>query len=128
MAETKSLEFVVLYEKNHKENELFIFYLQWTGKEENITKLHKITSKAEYDDMYGDYSWIGVDIDVKIPESAVDLHCKLWDPNGYNRLFTKCTGKFIYPFDEEHIEMNEYELESLIDSTFYSCRIMNMFK
>ena len=29
----KPLEFVMFLEQNHKENELFIFYLQWTGNE-----------------------------------------------------------------------------------------------
>jgi hypothetical protein len=121
-------EFVMFFEKNHKENELFIYYLQWNGNEEELTKLNTILSKALYDDMYGDYSFVMMDINTKIPESAVDIHCKVRDPNGYWKLFTKCTGKFIYPFDEEDLEEDEYELATLMNLTFRSCKITKMFR
>jgi hypothetical protein len=121
------LEFVIFYEKNYKANEIFIFYLQWTGNEEELTNLQKFTTKALYDDMYGDYSSVYIDLSTKIPESAVDIHCKLRDMNGHHRLFTKCTGKFRCPFDEEDEKRDEYEMATLMDETFYSCHIKDYF-
>jgi hypothetical protein len=123
----ESAEFVVFYEKNHKENELFIFYLQWTGNEEELTKLHKFVSKARYDDMDGDYSQVKLDLSVKLPQSAVDLHCRLHDMNNYFNLFTKVTGMFKCPFGEKDEDMDEYETAKRIDEIFYSCNIRDMF-
>ncbi len=125
------LEFVMLYEYNYKENELFIFYLQWTGNEEALKKLHKIISKAFFDDMYGDFSLPTLNIKTKIPESAVDIHCQasdVIDPNCFHKLFTKCTGTFHYPFEDEDLEREEFELAQLIDSVLYSCKIERLFR
>lgn len=125
------LEFVVLYEKNYTYKEVFVFYLQWTGNEEAITLLEKITSKALYEDYEykcnNEYSFICVDIENLIPESAVDIHCRLIDPNSYCPLFTKLTGKFKCPFKEEDYDIDEYELPSLINEELYDCRIRDMF-
>lgn len=126
-APSAEMEFVVFYEKNRKENEVFVFYLQWTGNEAEITKLNAIMSKALYDDMYGDYSQVHLDLNVKLPESHVDSHCKLSDMNGYHRMFTKCVGKFTCPFTADDEALDEYETAKCLDETFYSCRIRTMF-
>jgi hypothetical protein len=129
MSTTAPLEFVLFSEKNHKENELFIFYLQWTGNEDELTKLNNLVSKAEYQD--GDWSEYYMDLTVKLPESHVDLHCKLSDMNSYHRLFKKVIGKFTYPFPASFIpildEYDEYETQECLVDELYSCKIPNWF-
>jgi hypothetical protein len=123
-----NLEFVPFIEKNTKENETFVFYLQWTGNEEQLTLLNKAIEKACYDDIYGDYSMVTMDIDIKIPESAVDIHKRIGSFNGYHKMFTKCVGKFRCPFDIETIDStDECEMATLLDSFFFCCRIQKMF-
>lgn len=126
---TPVVEFVAFFEKNHKENEVFMFYLQWTGNETELTKLETFVSKANYEYMYGGhFSQVSMDLSVKLPESVVDMHCKVKCPmNDYYRMFTKCKGKFYCPFDSEDEELDEFELAKRMDETFYSTRIRNMF-
>jgi hypothetical protein len=122
------LEFVAFIEYNTKENETFIFYLQWTDNEDQLTLLAEATRKAIADDMYGDFGMFIMDIGVKIPESAVDVHKKITTFNGYHEMFTKCTGKFISPITREQINsIDEYEMAKLLDDIFFSTRIKRMF-
>lgn len=100
------MEFVILYEFNYNTREPFFFYLQWTGNEEALTKLHKMVSKGSYD--YA--SQFSLNIDTKIPLEAVDIHCKA------SNLFTKCTGKFTFPFYDDDHELDELEIARLINS------------
>ena len=121
-------EFVMFMERNHKENEMFCFYLQWNGNEEALTKLANFINQALYDDMIGDYSEVSIDIDTKIPESAVDLHCKIHDMNCFSRMFQKCVGQFKYPLDGyDPDKLDEIEIAKLCDETFFTCRISRMF-
>ena len=122
---TKMKEFVMLYEQNYDKEELFIFYLQWTGNEEALSKLYNIIQNSHYDEITNESAIITMDIENKIPESAVDIHCKSRGPNKYNTLFTKCSGKFIYPFDDD--ELNEFENAYIIESTFCNCEIRKFF-
>jgi hypothetical protein len=123
-----TLEFVPFIEYNTKENETFIFYLQWTGNEEQLTLLAEATGKAIADDMDGDFSLFSMDIGVKIPESAVDLHTKIKTFNGYFEMFTKCTGKFQSPFTLEEIDsIDGYEMAKLLDETFFATKIRQWF-
>jgi hypothetical protein len=123
------LEFVVFYENYTKRPETFIFYLQWTGNEEQLTKLSRFTSKASYADWGPEESKVWIDIATKIPESAVDVHCKVGSMNDYHEMFSKCTGKFTCPFDEEDLlELDECELGHLMNETFHACRIQKFFK
>lgn len=124
-ATAPTLEFVPFIEKNTKENETFVFYLQWTGNEEQLTLLNKAIEKACYDDIYGDCSIVTMDINTKIPESAVDIHTRIQSLNGYHKMFTKCIGKFHCPDDIDSTD--EYEMATLLDETFYSCKIKKMF-
>lgn len=126
---SQPLEFVVFYEKNYKEDELYIFYLQWTGNEEALRILERAVSKACYEDLYGDYSMVHLDISVKLPESVVDAQCRLTNTmNSYYQLFTKCVGKFNCPFTETYLEnLDKYIIADLMDQIFYSCRIRHMF-
>jgi hypothetical protein len=123
-----NLEFVPFIEKNTKENETFVFYLQWTGNEEQLTLLDEAIRKSCCHFMDGDYSLVTMDINVKIPESAVDIHTKLKHFNAFHNLFTKCTGTFSCPITREIIDSkDEYEIASYLDEIFYTCKIMKMF-
>ena len=128
--QSKQLEYVMFLEKNTKEDELFIFYLQWTHNEENLVKLESILDNANYDEMYGDFVMLSLDTSVKFPESVVDLQCSMKkDLNGYCHLFNKCNGRFNY-FDTPSIiteEQEEHELAALLVDDFYTCRIRKMF-
>jgi hypothetical protein len=123
-----ALEFIPFIEQNMKENETFIFYLQWTGNEEQLMLLNKGIEHACYDDIYGDCSIVTMDINTKIPESAVDIHKRIQSLNGYHKMFTKCIGTFTCPYNEETIEsLDEFQMATLLDQTFYSCKIETMF-
>ena len=112
-------EFIAFIEQNHKENETFVFYLQWTGNEDALTRLEESVENAMYDDMYGDYSSFSMDTSVKLTEDAVTQMCRL-KFGTYSRMFTKCTGVFKYPFDGQ-ISAEE------LDRAFYACKIERMF-
>lgn len=123
-----SLEFVTFIEKNHKENETFIFFLQWTGNEAELRLLERATNKALLDDMYGDYVEVHLDASARLSEATVDQMCRVSDTNNYHRMFTKCTGTFKCPLTEEEIETeDEYLLARTLDESFYSCKIEQMF-
>ena len=93
------LEFVVFTIYNTKERESFIFYLQWNGNEENLNRLEALIDNADFSCMDGDYIAIQLDTSVKIPESAVDIHCKVKKTlSRYVHLFTKCVGQLDFPF------------------------------
>lgn len=123
--------FVMALEKNTKENELFIYYVQWNGNEEELTKLFEILKKQSWDDLYGEYCTMSLNITEKLPENIVDIICKSHreiDINCYHRMFSKCTGKFTNPISEESVHgLDECQIASLVDQTFWSCRLPRMF-
>jgi hypothetical protein len=112
------MEFIIIFEHNHKEDEHLIHYCQWTGNEAELEKLFSALLNAEYDDLAGgDYSsfWYS---DVKIPESGVDIHMKIEYP------FYKHTGTFVCPeFDKE-----PFVVAKQLDDRFYAGRIEDYFK
>lgn len=123
------MEFVTFIEKNTKENETFVYYLQWTGNEEILTRLDRLINGASYETFYGDHSIVGLDISVKIPESSVDIHCEINETiNLYHNLFTKCVGKCTLTITDEEIEKNKYEKADILDCMFYPCKITTMFE
>ena len=116
-------------EKNTKKNETFIYYLQWTGNEDALTRLEKLIDGASYDEFYGDYSQVSLDTSIKIPQQLVDIQCNIRETiNIYHRLFTKCVGTFTCPISETHLEEDECERARILDELFYPCKIMHMFK
>lgn len=122
-------EFIVCMERNTKQQEVFIYYLQWTTNEETILRLNKAIQKANYAEKEGgDYSELRCDLDKKLPESVVDAHIGLKDMNSYFPMFTKCTGTFTFHLSEEEIdETEECNLASILDIMFYGCKMPEMF-
>ena len=120
------MEFIVIYETNHKENEMFIHYCQWTGNEKEMMKLLKYIELADYEELDGgDYSSVWAATNKRIPESAVDAHVGLDDPNGYDKLFNKHAGSFRCPdFGDEDCSEDEkpYKIARYLDEMFYGGR------
>ncbi len=111
------MEFIIIFEHNHKEDEHLIHYCQWTGNEAELGKLFTVLENADYEELLGgDYSsfWYS---SVKIPESAVDIHMKIEDP------FRKHTGTFVCPGFREDPYKTAKDLHR-----FYNGRIEDYFR
>ena len=120
------MQFILIVETNHKENETFLHYCQWTGNEEELEKLVVMLEKADYDDLYGgDFSsfWFSR---TKVSESAVDEHVKLEEFGSYSRMFQKHTGKFVCPEFDGDTEC-PYNIANQIDRYFFACRLEDFF-
>ena len=105
------MDYIIILEHNHKEDETYVLYCQWTGNEEEVEKLAKVIESSECE-LHGDYASFSVSR-VKIPEAAVDIHCGIKEFGGYIRMFQKCEGSFTCPeFSEESCakakELNRY--------------------
>jgi len=86
------MEYITFIERNHKEGEVFLSYLQYTGNEDELQKLEKFMSG-------GDCSDFQINLDVRFRVDVVDQMCKL--PYGwYSRMFEKVSGKFKFPLDD----------------------------
>jgi hypothetical protein len=82
------MDYITFIENNHKDHEVFICYLQYTGNEEELDKLNTILSKSDFSKMCGDYSNFSMDINTRISEEAVNQHIKL-RYGYYARMFQK---------------------------------------
>lgn len=121
------MEFLVIYETNHKESEMFIHYCQWTGNEKAMEKLLTYISLADYEELDGGhYSSVWAAFNKRIPESAVDAHMGLDDPNGYSRFFNKHVGQFTCPdlLDDEEEDDDEkpFTIARALHEMFYGGR------
>ena len=128
MATTAPREFVVFFEYNSKEEETFIYYLQWTGNEDALTLLEKATEKAN--STQDSYKIIySLDTSVKLPEHVVDIHCRVINPNNsYHKMFTKCTGSFEPSVTQKVLdELHEHQLGEYLDEFYCGCRIEKQF-
>lgn len=120
------MEFITFKENNQKENESFIFFLQYTNNEEALENLSYYIEKADPSDLTGDFSSFEIDIENKISEkSAYEL--EKVNIGTFGPLFTVCRGLFTFNkemFDE--VEESEWALK--LDSLYYACRITDHFK
>jgi len=95
------MEYITVLEFNKKEKETFLFYLQWTGNEEALTRFYNKMKGITYM-MSGDCSTFEMDISVKLTAEMVNGHCRL--PYGYfMAMFNVYSGTFQEP-DEEITE------------------------
>jgi hypothetical protein len=121
-----TMQFITILETNHKENEIFIHYCQWTGNEEELGKLLKIIEFADPSNMSGDFCDFCYS-EKKVSEGAVDEHIRL----GYGcfaHTFQKHTGVFKCPdIKEEEVE-DKYKAAQMLDECFYACRLGDYFK
>lgn len=116
------MEYIIVLEHNHKEDETWLFYCQWTSNEEELEKLAKAIETADTEDLSGDYASFSVSR-VKIPESAVDIHCSISDFCGYIHMFQKCEGTFTCP----EFSKDPYERAKELDECYYHGRLRESF-
>lgn len=121
-------EFVCLFEQNSYRNELYVFYLQWTGNEKALKLLNEAITRSEFDELKEGHISASMDLNTKLTESVVDLHCKVNGPTGWHRMFTKCTGTFECPFSQKEIDsLDGYDIAWMYNEKFYSNIIKEYF-
>lgn len=136
------MQFVLIVERNCKEDESFLSYCQWQGNEEELEKLFKIIDEKDDSELYGDVGKFSYSR-VLLSESAVDEHMKI-QLGTYTNMFHKCVGTFKCPtFTEcESIYTSYPSTEfvprdpkqrarwyaELLDRYFYHARFSEYFK
>ena len=129
MSSTTSNLYVAFIENKRKDNLIHIYYLQYNGNEEELTKFYNYVhqaAEAGYE-LYGDASSFDMILDTLIPEEAVDLHTRL-NSNEYVK-FTKVDGKFKCPISEQDIDgTNSNDLALILDEQLYRGQIQFCFK
>ena len=93
------MEYITFIERNHKEGEVFLAYLQYTGNEDELQNLEKFMRSSKTDLRGGHYSEFQINLDVRFSVDVVDQMCKL--PYGeYARMFEKVSGNFKFPLED----------------------------
>ena len=90
------MEFITFVERNNKECEVFLSYLQYTGNESELQRLEKFMRTSKTDLSGSHYSDFQINLDVRFSADVVNQMCKL--PYGqYSGMFEKVAGKFKFP-------------------------------
>ena len=116
------MDYIIILEHNHKEDETYVLYCQWTGNEEQLEKLVKVIETADPEDLSGDYASFSFSR-VKIPEAAVDVHCSIKDFGGYIHMFQKCKGTFTCP----EFSKDPYKIAKELDDYYYHGKLRANF-
>ncbi len=98
------MEFVICSEHNYISDTTRIYYIQWNGNEDALTMVHEFITD---DDFYTSSYTLSLNLDIKIPESIVNIHCNI--NNGIFEVFKKCIGKL------EFDNMNYDTIKDTID-------------
>jgi hypothetical protein len=122
------MKFILLHEFNTKENESFIYFMQYTGNEETIASFSEFISKADYGNLEGG-EYVKFEIDSKnlVSENTADemIKCNF---GSYSCMFSKLTGKMVDPFNEYSVEdMEGDEIATLLNDEFFGNRITKLF-
>ena len=120
------MKFVIFRENNKKENESFIFFLQYDNNEEMIHKLEEIINSTDFSYMDGDYSSFEINTSNKLSEQTVNELTSIKIGSFYS-MFTACRGKFNFNYGDFEV-LTDTEKASKLDELFYACRIVNFFK
>ena len=119
------MQFITIHEFNHKENESFVHFCQWTGNEEALGGLCKFIDRALYDDMYGDYCRFETSREL-LSEATVDEMTKV-KFGGYASMFQKHVGVFIYSAQGDE-DADPYEIPRTLDQFYGRCQLGDAFK
>ena len=119
------MKYITFQENNFKENESFIFFLQYNDNEENLRLLNDYINFADFSSLYGDYSTFEMDLDTLLDKNAVDNICKV-NLGSFSRRFQVCEGKFDFPY-EDFVNEDECETARILDDLFYSCQVRDYF-
>ena len=120
MSSSTTNVYVTFIEYCRKDNLIRMYYLQYNGNEEELTKFYNYVNQAVETgyELGGDLSSFDMNLDTLIPEEAVDLHTTLND-NPYVR-FSKLDGTFECPISEDDIEgTNSDDLAIILDERLY---------
>ena len=122
------MKFILLHEFNTKENESFIYFMQYTGNEKTIASFAEFISKADYGNLDGG-EYVKFEIDTKnlVSENTADemIKCNF---GSYSYMFSKLTGKMVDPFNEDSVEdMEGDEIATLLNHEFFGNRITKLF-
>lgn len=118
------MKYATFVENNHKDNEMYIYYLQYDGNEEQLMALKEIIDESDCAKMYGDYSEFDLDIDNLVSQRTVDEQLKIRF-DGYSP-FDVCNGNFEF-YEEDFYNLDEHEKALKLDDMFYSRRIEDYF-
>ena len=121
------LKFILLHEFNTKENESFIYFMQYNDNEDTIKSFAAVISKADYEDMGGHYVKFEIDTENLVSENTADemIKCNF---GSYSNMFSKLTGKMEDPLTEEEVkDMEGHEIATLLSEKFFSNRIPELF-
>lgn len=128
--------FILLHEFNTKENESFIYFIQYTGNEKIIASFANFILKANYDNLEGgDYVKFEIDTKNLVSENTANemINCKF---GSYSYMFSKLTGKMLDPFnkdsdsdsDSDSVEdMDGDKIATLLNDEFFGNRITKLF-
>ena len=128
MSSSTTNVYVTFIKYCRKDNLIRMYYLQYNGNEEELTKFYNYVNQAVETgyELGGDLSSFDMNLDTLIPEEAVDLHTRLND-NPYVR-FSKLDGTFECPISEDDIEgTNSDDLAFILDERLYSGKIRYYF-
>ena len=117
------MKFVTFKEINMKENESFIFFLQYDNNEEKLKELSEIIKSADTSDLSGDFSKFEMDIAL-LSESTVNELGNV-DLGYYGPTFNVCRGDFTLCMD---VFNNVDDLALRLDEFFYAFQITKHFK
>ena len=120
------MEYISFQENNKKENESFIYFLQYTGNEDAINKLEYYVKSADTPDLYGDFSTFEIDTSVKLKQTSVDDISRI-NLGYYGPTFTVCKGKFNFD-DSLFKNLDKSNIGLKLDELYYACRICDYFK
>ena len=121
------MKFILLHEFNTKENESFIYFMQYNDNEDTIKSFAAVISKADYEDMGGHYVKFEIDTENLVSENTADemIKCNF---GSYSNMFSKLTGKMEDPLTEEEVkDMEGHEIATLLSEKFFSNRIPELF-
>ena len=119
------MKYITFQENNFKENESFIFFLQYDENEENLKLLNDYINFADFSSLYGDYSTFEIDLNTFLDENTVKNICKV-NLGSYAKRFQICQGKFDFPY-ENFVNEDECDTARILDDLFYACQIRDYF-
>ena len=117
---SEEMEYVRFIEHNRRENETYVYYLQYTNNEDDLNELKEFIDSSSSDTMTGDCSVFEINLDVKLTEDMVDEQCKLTYRG-------KINGNFNNPLIYCEDNINKDEKRRLLDELF-STSILHYFK
>lgn len=118
------MKFVTFKEVNLKEEETFIFFLQYDNNEEKLKELSEIIKSADTSDLNGDFSIFEIDVNTLLSESTVK-ELENVDLGHFGPTFNVCRGDFTLCMD---VFNNVDDLALRLDEFFYAFRITEHFK